>query len=390
MIDGPDKVSGRAKYTADFVAPGMLAGRIFRSPYSHAEILEVDVSAALRLPGVKAIVTGADCDKTFGVLPIARSEHPLARDKVRYRGEPVAAVAAIDDATAKRAVELIKLKVRELPAYYTAKQAMAAGASAHPRPSPDNIERDVLFELGSVEQGFARRRPRARGHLQLRRGLPEPDGDARRGRGVRRRTRAHDGACQHAGALLRASDAGADPRHGHVAHPRDQAACRRRLRLPHRGAQRRADRRVARAQGRRQRAHGDQPRGDFHHPSRAAGDRYPPQARHAQGRKDHRGRMRMLSARRRPFRLRRRDHPLFRLDALRHLRPPQRQIYRQARAHQHAALRRVPRPRHGRHPLCVREPARRDGKRARARSARGAARELSDRADFHRQRFDGE
>ena len=53
---------------------------------------------------MKAIVTGADCDKTFGVLPIARSEHPLARDKVRYRGEPVAAVAAVDDATAKRAL----------------------------------------------------------------------------------------------------------------------------------------------------------------------------------------------------------------------------------------------------------------------------------------------
>jgi 4-hydroxybenzoyl-CoA reductase subunit alpha len=113
MVDGPEKVSGRAKYTADLINPGMLAGRIFRSPYSHAEIIDVDVSAALQLPGVKAIVTGADCDKTFGVLPIARSEHPMARDKVRYRGEPVAAVAAVDDATAKRAIALIKLTVRE-------------------------------------------------------------------------------------------------------------------------------------------------------------------------------------------------------------------------------------------------------------------------------------
>jgi len=60
MIDGPEKVSGRAKYTADLLAPGMLAGRICRSPYSHAEIIEVDVSEALRLPGVKAVVTGAD------------------------------------------------------------------------------------------------------------------------------------------------------------------------------------------------------------------------------------------------------------------------------------------------------------------------------------------
>src|SRR5437870_10901817 len=152
MIDGPDKVSGRAKYTADRVAPGLLAGRIFRSPYSHAEILDVDVSAALRLPGVKAVVIGADCDKTFGVLPIARSEHPLARDKVRYRGEPVAAVAAVDDATAKRALDLIRLKVRELPAYYTAQAALVPAACNIHAHRPGNVERDVLFELGSVEQ----------------------------------------------------------------------------------------------------------------------------------------------------------------------------------------------------------------------------------------------
>src|SRR3954452_9016806 len=150
MVDGPEKVSGRAKYTADLINPGMLAGRIFRSPYSHAEIIDVDVSAALQLPGVKAIVTGADCDKTFGVLPIARSEHPMARDKVRYRGEPVAAVAAVDDATARAALALIKLKERDLPAYPTAQEALAPGAVAIPHYRPDNIERDVFFELGNV------------------------------------------------------------------------------------------------------------------------------------------------------------------------------------------------------------------------------------------------
>src|SRR5262245_24952570 len=155
MVDGPEKVSGRAKYTADLIAPGMLAGRIYRSPYSHGEIIEVDVSAALALPGVKAIVTGADCVKTFGVLPIARSEHPLARDKVRYRGEPVAAVAAVDDVTARNAVSLIKLKVRALPAYYTARAALVPGAVDLHAHRPHNIERDVLFELGSTEQGFA-------------------------------------------------------------------------------------------------------------------------------------------------------------------------------------------------------------------------------------------
>jgi 4-hydroxybenzoyl-CoA reductase subunit alpha len=155
MVDGPEKVSGRAKYTADILSPAMLAGRILRSPHAHAEIVAIDVSAVLRLPGVKAVVTGADCDKTFGVLPIARSEHPLARDKVRYRGEPVAAVAAVDDATAKKAISLIRLEVRELPAYYTAQQATAEGAVAiHPY-KPGNIEREVAFELGNVAQGFA-------------------------------------------------------------------------------------------------------------------------------------------------------------------------------------------------------------------------------------------
>jgi len=155
MIDGPEKVSGRAKYTADLMAPGMLAGRIFRSPYSHAEILDVDISEAMKLPGVKAIVTGADCDKTFGVLPIARSEHPLARDRVRYRGEPVAAVAAIDDATAKEALRRIKLKVRKLPAYHTSQEALAPNAVALHERKPGNLERGVLFELGNVEAAFA-------------------------------------------------------------------------------------------------------------------------------------------------------------------------------------------------------------------------------------------
>jgi 4-hydroxybenzoyl-CoA reductase subunit alpha len=155
MIDGPEKVSGRAQYTADILRPDMLCGRIYRSPYSHGEILAVDVTEALRLPGVKAVVTGADCDRTFGVLPIARSEHPLARDRVRYRGEPVAAVAAVDDATARRAIGLIKMRVRELPAYYEAAAALAPGAVCLHDNRPGNLERDVFFELGAVEQGFA-------------------------------------------------------------------------------------------------------------------------------------------------------------------------------------------------------------------------------------------
>src|SRR6185437_5596535 len=155
MIDGPEKVSGRAKYTADILGAGQLAGRIYRSPYSHGEIVNVDVSEALKVRGVVSIVTGADCDRTFGVLPVARSEHPLARDKVRYRGEPVAAVAAVDDVAARKAIRLIKMTVKELPAYFTAKDALAPGAALLHQKKPGNIERDVLFELGSTAQGFA-------------------------------------------------------------------------------------------------------------------------------------------------------------------------------------------------------------------------------------------
>ena len=155
MIDGPEKVSGRAKYTADILSAGQLAGRIYRSPYAHGEIVSVDVSEALKVPGVKAIVTGADCDKGFGVLPIARSEYALARERVRYKGEPVAAVAAVDDAAAREAVRRITMTVRELPAYYTSQAALAPDAVQLHEKKPGNIERDVLFELGSTEQGFA-------------------------------------------------------------------------------------------------------------------------------------------------------------------------------------------------------------------------------------------
>jgi 4-hydroxybenzoyl-CoA reductase subunit alpha len=155
MVDGPDKVSGRARYTADFIEPEMLVGRIYRSPYAHAEIIAVDTAAAARVPGVVAIITGKDCAHTFGVLPIARNEHPLARDKVRYKGEPVAAVAAIDAATAEKAIRLITMQVRELPAYATAAAATAPGAVLIHADKPGNLEREVAFELGNVAEGFA-------------------------------------------------------------------------------------------------------------------------------------------------------------------------------------------------------------------------------------------
>ena len=156
LIDGIEKVTGRARYTADLEHSDALVGRILRSPVSHGDIIRLDVLKARALTGVAAVITGDDCPYTFGVLPIAMNEFPLARGRVRYRGEPVAAVAAIDAKTAERALELIELEVQKLPAYYTSETARAPDALLLHHNKPGNIERDVHHQFGDVAQGFAR------------------------------------------------------------------------------------------------------------------------------------------------------------------------------------------------------------------------------------------
>lgn len=155
LVDGIEKVTGRAQYTADLPKRGALVAKIFRSPYSHARILALDVAQARALPGVRAVVTGGDCALTYGVMPIAMNEYPLARERVRYRGEPVAAVAAVDEATAARALALIRLEVEELPASYSSAQARAPGAQLLHDNKPGNLEREVHHAFGDVEAGFA-------------------------------------------------------------------------------------------------------------------------------------------------------------------------------------------------------------------------------------------
>jgi 4-hydroxybenzoyl-CoA reductase subunit alpha len=155
LIDGIDKVTGRARYTADLDHDDALVGRILRSPVSHAEIIRLDVAKARALEGVVAIVTGEDCALTYGVLPVAMNEFPLARDRVRYRGEPIAAVAAVDAATAERALELIEVEFRELPAYYSSEAARAPSAVLIHDNKPGNLEREVHHAFGDLTEGFA-------------------------------------------------------------------------------------------------------------------------------------------------------------------------------------------------------------------------------------------
>jgi 4-hydroxybenzoyl-CoA reductase subunit alpha len=155
LIDGVDKVTGRARYTADLAAPGALVGAILRSPVAHAIIHSIDVEAARALPGVRAVVTGEDCDTAYGVIPVAQNEFPLARDRVRYRGEPIAAVAADDATTAQAALALIELDLEPLPAYFDAASARAPDAAPLHANKPGNVEREVDHVFGDVEAGFA-------------------------------------------------------------------------------------------------------------------------------------------------------------------------------------------------------------------------------------------
>lgn len=155
LVDGVEKVNGTARYTADLPAQGALVGKILRSPYAHAELLEVDVRDALALPGVIGIITGEHCDVPYGVIPIAQNEFPLARGRLRYIGEPVAAVAAIDEATANAALAAIRLKVRELPAYFEAADARKSDAVLLHDNKKGNLEREVHHEFGDSAAGFA-------------------------------------------------------------------------------------------------------------------------------------------------------------------------------------------------------------------------------------------
>ena len=155
LVDGPEKVSGKALYSGDFVPKNCLVGRIMRSPVAHAEIINIDISEAQKLPGVKVIITGDETDEPFGILPIARFEFPLARDKVRYRGEPIACVVAVDVETAQAAIDIIKFEYKELPGYFKSKEAMEEGVVDLHEHRPGNIEREVDFELGEVDAGLA-------------------------------------------------------------------------------------------------------------------------------------------------------------------------------------------------------------------------------------------
>jgi 4-hydroxybenzoyl-CoA reductase subunit alpha len=155
LVDGIEKVTGRARYTADLPLGPALVGRILRSPIAHGIIRSIDTAKARSIPGVRAVVTGQDFAGPYGVIPIAQNEYPMARDKVRYRGEPLVAVAAIDDATAEAAMRAITYDIEELPAYFTSADSRAEGAVPLHESKPGNVERKVEQDFGDVDAQFA-------------------------------------------------------------------------------------------------------------------------------------------------------------------------------------------------------------------------------------------
>lgn len=155
LVDGIEKVSGRARYTADLHFPGALVGRIGRSPVAHGIIRRIDANAALALPGVRAVITGQDFAAPYGVIPIAQNEWPLARDRVRYRGEPLFAVAADSVGAAEAALAAVVVEIDSLPAYFDTTSARAPDAVLLHDDKPGNLERRVEQDFGDVDAGFA-------------------------------------------------------------------------------------------------------------------------------------------------------------------------------------------------------------------------------------------
>lgn len=152
-LDGPAKVTGEALFTTDEALPGMLYGKILRSPYPHARIAHIDITKAQRLPGVKGIITGKDTlGRRYGYLPATTDQCLLVEDKVRYIGDEVAAVAAISEDIACEALELIDVDYEELPAAFDPHQAMDPSS---PRlHGESNIAYRILQNFGDVEKGL--------------------------------------------------------------------------------------------------------------------------------------------------------------------------------------------------------------------------------------------
>jgi len=155
-VDATAKVIGATKFADDVALPRMLYAKLLRSPHPHARIVSIDLSQAAALPGVKAVLRGKDLPIPFGILPVSQDEHTLALDKVRFVGDPVAAVAATTEEIATQALDLIRVAYEPLRAFPDALDAVEHGEpQIHDYADAGNLHKVIDLEFGDVDAGFA-------------------------------------------------------------------------------------------------------------------------------------------------------------------------------------------------------------------------------------------
>ena len=154
-IDATAKVTGQTRFADDLSLPRMLYCKLLRSPHPHARIVRVDTTKAAALEGVVATLTGRDLPTPFGILPVSQDEHALAPDRVRYVGDPVAAVAATSEEIATAALDLIEVEYERLTPIASPQQAIASPEpQVHDYADSGNLHKLIDLEFGDVEQGF--------------------------------------------------------------------------------------------------------------------------------------------------------------------------------------------------------------------------------------------
>src|SRR5687768_9838771 len=155
-VDARAKCTGETRFADDIILPRMLACKILRTHEPHALIRKIDVSKALALPGVFAIITGKDLPISYGILPVSQDEHALCIDKVRFVGDPVAAVAAIDEDVAFDAMNLIEVEYERLQTITSIEEGLLIEEPRiHEYGDGGNVHKKVSLEFGDVDEGFA-------------------------------------------------------------------------------------------------------------------------------------------------------------------------------------------------------------------------------------------
>jgi 4-hydroxybenzoyl-CoA reductase alpha subunit len=155
-VDARSKCTGQTRFADDIFLPRMLYAKLLRSSLPHATIRNIDISKALMLPGVVAVITGSDLPIPYGILPVSQDEHALCTQKVRFIGDPIAAIAALDEDTAFDAMNLIEVDYERLEPISSIEEALTVDQPRiHDYGDGGNVHKKVSLEFGDMDEGFA-------------------------------------------------------------------------------------------------------------------------------------------------------------------------------------------------------------------------------------------